>query len=427
MNRPSDVSKIVDKCSGLSGDERVLLKKLFEKLESNQEQVLNNIQSKVDEQTANIRRSPTEWKIYTMLGDNNKAELEHLNNNNFYEVIPHIDSVRPKMKLASLNAYPKDDNDTLKAGNIYGGIAFLNCRYSDIGKYTENNEYSAVVHINGKELSVSYRLNRWRGFLDEEKIIEQTAFQYGVNVPIIYSPMSRHAVEVQVLGLDIKDITDNPEGEIDFQFEINGLNGILQTGKTLLWNIETVNKDNIPRIRKCSDSKITALFDDVMCIYELDAKNNEYYHIRCDNQDLRRFGNTVYVNIDQENDINDIFYVKYIVHDCNISAVEVYDNRYTSNHCSKERVRTKGDIYNVLKCFDKIKFGDILFSGEQDFIRNYGKDDAYHYPKDEVLRSSSALYIKIHDNNDIFFEDYVSYVLSYLNYYYPEFRWVGVK
>lgn len=426
MERFTDVSDIVDSSRNIDGYEKELLKNLFKKLESNQENLYKQIEVKVEKQLCLSDSSESCWNICTALIDNDNSAIKQASHNGYHEIV-HVDSNREVMKFMELDGYKDDDSDISRRGNVYAGTMFLDCKYSEI--ISLKKDYSGMVYTDTGSYEVKYNLIPYYAFMDEEKKLEQTALQYGIKVPLIYSPMSRRAVVVKV-SIDVQEITKHGDFSIDFQYEKNGLDNKIFVNKTLLWNVEN-EWGNRSLLRENAEKKITSYFDKTFVIYSFDdVKENVYYYVQSDNHDIRRIEGSVYVGIDNKTKIEQIDYQKFTVNPVNKSFLEnimSFENKYDSACCAKKRVRTKGDVYNVLSCFD-INYEEILFKPKYEAVCTYGKDYKYHYPTDEVLISSSEIYIKLSDNNDDkFFEDYVSYVFAYLNYYYPEFRWVGVK
>lgn len=425
MDRLTDVSDIVDASRNIDGYEKDLLKKLFEKLELNQISMYEQIEEKISKQLHSPERC---WHIYTAFIENDDYTIEQAKGNGFHEIVP-VDSNHNKMKFSEFNTYTDDDLNVFKRGNVYAGTMFLKCKYSELIDFKK--DYSGVVYTDTGEkyCDVTYNLMPYHALMEEEKKLEQTALQYNIDVPIIYSPMSRRAVVVKV-NIDVKNVREHRNYSIDFQYDKNGLDKNIYLNKTLVWNVSSEGKDVLPRPRENSEKKITAQFDKNFVIYSFYAGENDYYYVRSDNHDIRRIDDSVYLGIDSRTQIEYIEYQKFTIENINKSYIEnimSFENKYNPDYCLKKRVRTKGDIHNILSCFG-ISYDGIYFKPKYEAVCTYGKDYKYHYPTDNVLISSSVVYIKLSDNtDDIFFEDYVNYVFAYLNYYYPEFRWVGVK
>ena len=425
MDRITDVSSIVDSGQNIDGYEKALLKKLFCKLEENQKDVFDKIEAKVNDQLISLSQKKTNWHISTALIDNDKNTKDQAKRNGYYEIVP-LDKNNEVMTFNELNVFKEDDPKVCRRGNVYAGVVFLNCKYGEISGYKK--DYYGTVHTNdNNSYKIKYNLIPFEAIMDQEKYLEQTALQYGIDVPLIYSPMSRRAMVIKV-DLSVSQAIDNKDNTIDFQYEKNQLNKVLINDKTLVWNVISDDKNFLPRPKENVDKKITAIFDKSYIIYSFDAKENEYYYVQSKELDIRRVNSDIFIGLDNNLKIEDIDYQRFTVCPYNsggMGNILAFENKFSAEFCVKQRVRTKGDINNILSCFD-IECDDIGFSGKHSVIFQYDNRYSYHYPKEDVLKSSSVIYVKIHNSGELYFEDYVSYVFSFLNYYYPEFRWVGV-
>ncbi len=420
MDRLTDVSDIVEKSPNIDGYEKKLLKKLFEKLENHQTNVFSRIESKVEKQLSELKEETSDWKIRTALVGNDNESLDYAKNNGFHEII-QLDRNREIMRCKELYAGAEYAKDRVSAG-----VVFLNCKYGEIVDY-RNKTYYASAQANGRDFRLEYSLKPYFEIMNHEKRLEQIAFQYGIKTPPIYSPMSRRAMLILV-NISKDFVNSNRDCTINFRFEENNLKDVLLTDKTLVWNIENEDNESLPRPKDNVDKRAAALFNKTQFIYYFHAKKNEYYFVQSDNTDFHRIGNTIYVGANQDFEKEDPKYYRYTINTYDANAptnMTVFDNEF-KNCCLKQRIRTKGDVSNALSCFNLGDFKIFASNNNFSFIKTYGKDCEYHYPKDDILRSSSVICIKIRDSGDLYFEDYVSYVLSYLNYHYPEFRWTGV-
>lgn len=426
MEKLTDVSSIVDSSQNIDGYEKALLKKLFYKLEENQKNVFDKIEAKVTDQLVSLSKNKNNWHISTALIENDKNTKDQAKRNGYFEVIP-IDNNREVMRFNELNVCKEDNFDVVMRGNVYAGVVFLNCKYSDMISYKK--DYYGIVHADdaNQDHEIKYNLIPFEAIMEQEKYLEQTALQYGIEVPLIYSPLSRRAMVIKV-DLSALEASKNSNYTIDFQYKKNQLDRVIINNKTLVWNVMSEDKNVLPHPKENVDKKVTEAFYKSYMVYSFGAKENEYYYVRSKNLDIRRINNDIFIGLDSDSTIDMIEYQRFTVYPKNSSSIDnslLFDNKFDPDHCVKQRIRTKGDINNVLSCFD-ICYEDVSFSGKHNIIHTYDSRYSYHYPKDEVLHSNSVIYVKIRDNGEMFFEDYVSYVFAYLNYYYPEFRWVGV-
>lgn len=423
MEKLTDVSSIVDSSQNIDGYERDLLKKLFYKLEENQKNIFDKIEKKVKDQVT-ICPQNNNWHISTALIENDKSTKDQAKRNGYYEIVP-LDNNREVMRFNELKVCKEDDPDVVMRGNVYAGVVFLNCKYSEMISYKK--DYYGIVRTDddNQDYEIKYNLIPFEAIMEQEKYLEQTALQYGIEVPLLYSPMSRRAMIIKV-DLSASEAAQNNNYTIDFQYKKNQLDRAIINNKTLVWNVLSEDKSVLPHPKENVDKKVTTAFDKPYVIYSFGAKENEYYYVHSENLDIRRINGDIFLGLDRDSAIEQIDYQRFTIH--SPSSIEnnlLFENKYGSTCCVKQRVRTKGDIHNVLSCFD-LCCESISFSGKHNIVHRYDNRYSYHYPKDEVLHSNSVIYVKVRDNGDLYFEDYVSYVFAYLDYYYPEFRWVGV-
>lgn len=390
---------------------------VFEGLQKHQEDIFSKIEANIKKDF--VYQEPDNWNIATVLID--KTDYEKFFNSGFTEIVS-INTHREQMKY--------DELEEIKgAKNIYcAGIGFLNCRYHEVQQYV-NKVYSAKVKTKDSEYQVSYRLYPTSLLLDREEKIERTGIQYGIKVPPIYSPMSRRAVLVRA-EFGSCEVNRSDQMQIDFQYEANGLDHILLPGKTLVWNVSISEKNQIPK--ENTNKAIIPLFEKVCQIYEFDTGINEYIYIESSETNLKRSGDTIYLGLDESKSISDLRYWKIRLNSYSLDYLKntnfYFINEFTSEAVYKERIRTEADIQYIMNCFDKRYF---RYKGCQNkegrrSIQVYDKRSSYHYPKDRHLTSNSFCYVIIEETETIYFEDLVSYVMAYMNYFYPEFYWVGV-
>lgn len=404
----------------LTEDDRKLLGAVFESLGREQTRILEKIQQEVVKELS--WRGPKNWNIVTALVD--KADVRKFINKGFEEMAA-IDSHREHMDFEELER-------TKDPGHVYcGGIGFLKCPYHQVREYTKR-DYLAKVTTKDSEYQVSYRLCRSFIFLGEEEKVERTAAQYGVAVPPLYSPMSRRAVLVKV-DLGYREAERGDQLKIDFQYEANGLEGIMMPEKTLVWNVSVKEKNQMPRPGENTDKTIVPRFHKECRIYRFDTKENEYIYGESQNADLRRICGDIYLGMDPEKDLDDLTYWKICLNpwdgeDYGEKAF-YFPNRFRQGAVVKERIRTEADMEYVLNCFEGDDFryaGCQNRLGDSRSVVTYDKKSAYHYPKNRHLRSGSFCYVRLEETDSIYFEDWVSYAMAYMNYFYPEFYWVGV-
>lgn len=423
-----DFKEVIKDTKGLSEYDKVVLDALFDNLLEKQDQRFNELMELNKLQMSEKNISATGWNIVTALIENTK--ITEANKSGFFEILK-INSFNNIVKFTDLVQIEIDENKT----NFYSaGISFLMCKYSDVFNFLNKNYVAKVTDENG-EYEANFRFESYKAFEKEEEIVERMARQYEVDVPFILSPISRRAVNV-IVDFVGKDISNKEALNIDFRLSENGLSGVLECNKSLFWNIEITEKNEIPRPRENTDKSIVEylkpIFNDVYHLYEFPATEMEFYYVETKKYDVKRYNNAIYLNVNENETIEDIRYFKIEIHNTTELYIEGISNKFHNffNHSriNKNRIRTEGDIDYVMGLFENeiAVYRGLVRGNSLSAIYVYDKQDAYHYTKNKMLRSSSISYLKFEKSENIFFEDYVSYIMAFMNYYYPEFYWVGV-
>ena len=366
-------------------------------------------------------------KIKNNSSNNNNSTTN--NNQNIYN-----DSELDLEIYHELFNIPIQSRNIVQKKNICNaGVAFLKCAYHDVVNLV-GNKY--IAHISGKfgEHDITYYLEPYTYYYKLEELVEKTARQYGVKRPTIFSPLSRRAVNIKVDFGELR-VSKFDEAKIDFKLEENNLLDILQTNKTLVWNIEIVDEHRIPRPKENINKKIVPLFENIYQIYEFSVEENEFIYLDASIGDVKRFGNCIYMNLSEYKCIDDIDTRYYKLKIDNYTQAffnnndKYYWNFYKFDRIYKERIRTEADIDYVLGFFENeiTKYLGVKRTIDNNkAIRTYEDRDSYHYSKNKHFRSSAIGYVRFEKSEHWLFEDYISYIITYMNYYYPEFYWVGV-
>lgn len=411
---------IINRGTHLSEYDKDILCAVFGKLQQEQADVMERIQEEVKEGLRCQEGADAPWEVVTALVG--KEELEDAKKHGLLEMLS-IDVNREQMAFQELTLS--------EGGKACAGIAFLNCPYHQMEAYIDRT-YKAVVKADGTSFTAEYRLRAWPAFFQQEAILERTGMQYGIKRPLLYSPMSRRAVQVQLyLG---GHTFERQEGvEIDFQYQVNQLEDILLCGKTLVWNVAFLEKEQIPRPKENVNKGIVPLFDKTYQIYEFPVEEHEFIYVESEDTDLKRLGHTVYLALGNGKLPDNIRYCKIrigpYVRSYLDQAQYAFPNFFTPAALWKERIRTQADVQYVARQFENKLFsyqGCQMSVGDHASVKVYAKRHSYHASKDKVFRSSSYCYLRLAPSEEPYFEDYVSYVMAFLNHFYPEFSWVGI-
>lgn len=415
-----EMQDIVRRSEHLTEYDKDILCALYENLQCNQERLFNNIADKVREQMQCCKDMTSDWSVVTALI--NKSDTEQAKRSGLYEMC----------KISSFQEQCKVSLRSLERENVYSaGVAFLKCPYHEILAFT-GRQYRAYVKCGTEEYEVSYRLEPFNAYRAKEEVLERTARQYRVEQPVLFSPLSRRAVHVKVdfWGKEVFGVDDI---NLDFRLDENELSDILQGGKTLVWNIEIKEQHEMPLPKENIEKEIIPLFDNTYQLYEFSTDKNEYIFVEAQASDVKRYGNSVYLGLGEQQNLDTVRYWKLVLHEYADGfwngVKDKFCNFFATDRIYKERVRTEADINYVMGRFmnDVAEYKGISRTlGDRHAVRIYESREAYHYSKDKIFRSSAVCYVKFKKSDSWLFEDYVSYIMAYMNFFYPEFYWVGV-
>lgn len=415
------ISRLLGQAENLDEWDKRVLGGVFEALSREQKALLEQLRGEVRDalsarQTAE-RAAPasvpgkTSWRITTgLVREEDRKRAESLG---FFQVLPELPAIhREKMRF---------DCHVMEDELLFAGLAFLNCRYSELRAKLDRDYRAELVDQSGAHHRTAYRLTPVYSLVEKEKLVERTAIQYGVACPPLYAPMSRRAVSVWV---KVPASTDYPE--VDFRYQDNGLAGILLGEMVPVWNVEV---GRCPHPRETPD-KITPFGDACSLVYEFPAQANEFIYAEGAGLGLKRQGDKVYIAAEQP--LENVSFNRITLHETQDrpSCGIFFDNLFDDTRIRKERIRTQADMADVIGRFQLtgLKFAELgTECGERPSVRIYDHEHAYHYPKSLRLRGGrTCCYVKFQNDGDLYFEDKVSFVTAYMNYFYPEFHWVGI-
>lgn len=416
---------ILQNSKHLSEYDKEIFCAMFKRLDERQNILFQNIEKNVEKQMFRIRNIDNNWRIITAII--NKSEVDEAKKNGLYEIIK-ISPFKQYVKFDDLEIH---QNSMLTKDVYCAGIAFLRCAYHEVADIIDKKYIARVMGKEG-EYDVEYYLRPYMAYYDYEELLERTARQYGVERPTLFSPQSRRAVSVSVDFGDYK-VSKSDSLVIDFKLKENNLLDRLQIEKTLVWNVEIIDEHEIPQPKENTNKQVVPLFNNEYQIYEFSVEENEFIYIKTRIGDIKRFNNCVYINLSENQYLDDVRYWKIRINDCTKAYVDKIDykywNFYKLNRIYKERIRTEADIEYVFGFFENELtscLGIMRTLGENRAIRTYENRDAYRYSKNKNFRSSAICYVKFEKSENWLFEDYISYIFAFMNYYYPEFYWVGV-
>lgn len=417
----TDMEEQIRDCKHLSLDDARLFSALFKTIAQEQDSLFSHLQENMSQtQVAHVPFSVVTCVAPTT--DEKKMQMQ-----GFYPIIP----INPS--LDTFFPVTKDTHITVedhRINNLYVtcGFAFLRCQYDKINQYLEKEYEGEYKDEQGNVHSVKYSLKKSDKYLNAEEILFQTRRNLDESAPPIYSPMARRCVEILLHCTD-----DLPMGgEVSFLWEENHLDSLLLTDSILYWNLSQTHSDELPSL-KSSHMKILPFFQEVYQLWEYTLEEDEFLWIQEENYQIKREKNKLYIGFEENSPREDVEFRKLKIHTVGKNlpdSTHIYATGFQQHPVKKERIVTQADLFFVVKQFQDL--GLRLLDVKPAFIPDknimvYQKIDSYFYEKHPFPKKVTALYLSFEQKeNDLYFTDKVSFLLDYLNHFYPEFRYVGV-
>ena len=311
----------------------------------------------------------------------------------------------------------------LEPENIKGGAYFLKCPYNKVAEICSKR-------YTGKSAKgvFEYELTTHTRFIEQEKKIFRLAELYNFEMPIIFSPYARRAVDIKILDANNFDIST-----ADFDFK-NNFGDLLIADCVLMWNICAAGK-------KTSNSTIAPTEEENFYRYSFNSGIDKDSFIlpspepaikieKIQREDNRIDFITSAEWTDDRGEILKIFPVNIAE---NFPATEIFFNKFNDRFCDKKRLRTVGDINYLLKTFSSDKFNcQFLEVGDKaEILQKYQRSCGHNYytsPSEQFIKARAKLpkcLIKF-SAPELYLIDYANFVLHFLNTKFPEYFWAGV-
>ena len=376
----TELDSIIDK-AGLPAAETSLLKKVMHGLKNHEVDVLQSLKERAEQELRRLgsERRPTGGRLVVQL-------------------IPAGEEKRWQEK--GFFAMAELDN-----------ICFLNCAYEDLDRLV-------------LEGGTSYQFRRVPDFINlERKLLRVMKDSGGTDRPLIFDPWSRRAVRLVLKN-----------GSKESPPPMPGPGQDIISGCKLVWNIEPKKKTleqsfaadgSLNRYQYfCDDegSKVAFL--------ELDDQDTEAGISRQEN------GFSILPQARLSSKEVTLYRLREIDEE---SLAECSDTAFFNSWQEKiacGRLRTRGDIEKMLSSFFykergfSCSFADID-GDDGDIIQRYEEKDSCKYSDSDELfyrKGSQRPLCRVRFSGpEKWLTDYAEYVLAYLEYMYPEFRWAGVR
>ncbi len=413
MNQP-DLKQLIEK-SRLNEEQKELFNDVFSALIKEHNKVIENIKQDIVNEKKQEQAIPS---IYTLLVP--RTEVHSLNKVGFEEVVPYKDL----LSYAAVYDEAVSDLETnISRGQAQSGYydtAFLMCKYSEVEGYLNQTYQGVIQDKNGEEHQITYCLYFNPLVLEAEKELIKLSEQYCFKAPVLYSPLGRRMVDIYINKVELKEWTN-----VDLKLEANGLEKVLKTDHTLMWNVKAEVIETSRKIRKPYKGQ-------EKFYHQFDMEEGAYLFCKEKVDEISLVD--MRMEIIAEEYIPEFKKISFQVVDEELIPQEFFSNKIKQHYLDKFKLRTKSDIRYVINIFENpqlnFELEDISMNPENKVkINRYTKQHSYYATNYAYFgaKNRGMVYLSFSgDVDNIYFEDYANYILANLSFEYPEHTWVGV-
>lgn len=446
-----ELQRIVER-SKLSDEWKKILQDTFAELSKRNDVVLDEIRKRALREDGNLRADLSGgWDVVTALVSSDQAG--EMTGKGFREVI----TIREQ----------RTDAEDFLAESLYIDLEddyFLDCSYAEANalcaaEFDTAFPYRGYIEMDGERMPFHYRLVRNLRYIERERQLWDMAHLYHIARPAIFSPYARRAVKIQ-LPQEEREIADHlreyPGDAAPFCFADNDLDDKLLCDRHLLWNVITEKKElpSYGGLEGDERSYFAPYGDQEIYRYEFsNVKENEFI---CAAYEERAA--VIAAEKDRENGRITLITKSRLQSECMSMRIlppaedpakycggwgkAAFANRdaHRESTFPKERLRTQGDLERVLYALSMPDHDFACSFGEvSSTVKTYPKridrySNEFQYGDADILREQ-LLYGKTRhlpycylrfSGEPKFLNDYAEFVLSFLEYRYPDVQWVGV-
>lgn len=446
-----ELQRIINR-SELAGEWKAILQETFSALAERTDAVLADVRDQVLREDEDLRRDWSHrWNIVTA-----------------WEAADSATAGYAFRRLLAKGA--EDEGEDFPLGEpLYVDICgdyFLDCAYEDVltlcsDEAADVYPYRGCVEVQGESVPFRYRLAYDLKYIHAERLLFVVADLYRIKAPILFSPYGRRAVKIQVPRQDLEIVgvlLDRKGNLAPYCPKENRLADKLRIDRQLKWNLRTESVP-LPSCTAASD-RDDAFFSPYgnQEIYRYTFKDRRENDFICPSLDEAE--HVIAAQKDVKGQQIVLVTKKPLTEPCRslhiIQAADTaepgskplgdavfpnLDGRRKEAFGYGERLRTRGDIERMLYGLGMpghgltCAFRAVSQAAQKDVtpLRRYDRDLAYG--RFDVCREQSLYgsrrglpfcYITF-SGDEKFLNDYAEYVLSFLEFRYPDFQWVGVR
>lgn len=292
-------------------------------------------------------------------------------------------------------------------------------------KYTLN-----IIDKNGVIHELTYFLTWSDIAVSKCKKLWKMSQLYKDETPILYAPYAKRLFRIDI---DVEELLSDKTIQveaIDLKLKNNGIDETVLLNKELAWNVRMEEHVGI----EAQVSPVGEVLHWKYCFKEL--LENQYIipKVHCCPSFKIDVVNEKCVQYDFENEYTGSFerVTIYNFSDNDFKDERVFRPRYNENNLEKQfRIRSLSDANYEVKKFTAPENISIIavqtnLPNDKLLVKKYSSDMKIYDKGRFGYKNTNRLYIIFDvDKNNVFFKDYIDFVLGYLTYCFPEIGWEG--
>ena len=360
-------------------------------------------------------------------------------NDVFVALLPVKDEKGNVKKYDESGLFSMNSNFDYSDGMFHYERVFMDCEYDEIKEFDGKTYEAEGKDKKGAPFKFSFSLEFDDSFLKAQEILFDYAEHYNVKNPVVFSPYSHKSFYVKYVEQLREDVPEL-DSLLKESFEKKKI-PVVEGKNSLYWNIkQSVEKENIGKIYDADDPYGDATR--YVFRFEKPDGGNSPLSLPLNNQ-TRVYSTNVdedWVDVVIDREIEDFTVLEYkdfdpeskLAKECQ-SKRYLFDNKAPEGTWKRHRILSEGDIERAIGCFNKHEYKWPDARCERSKKRD--KTIVRYSKKYRVDRKAKILFIKIkkvyvgfkETEDKKFLVDIANYFLEYLEYYYPEIKWIGVE
>ena len=310
---------------------------------------------------------------------------------------------------------------------------FVNAEYDKLKNFqndaAELRKYTGKYSTNGAEHTFTYHLVFDRTFVEKHELLYQYASYFDFVNPVVFSPYSYKSF----LVVYPKSLADE---NLDFCFSKNGID-VIADNYEMYWNFmiretEVITYDT--KIPYGDDVKYTYVFEKNRhghyCLPLPIDKDVLIYDIRvnCDSVEISISSGTCCFRVLEYASIDKSFF------DEDVKVRKVFCNSLdeTFSGFRNKRIISDADIEHAIAPYRRNETwlnAEISNGCEHEHIvKRYSAQFRPDLKGKRIFKKTDTVHLKFNSKSALnFADDYINYVLQYLEWFYPEIEWAGEK